>query len=106
MFNKLGERDQRCCTEHDRVSGIICHSIVRDLTAHVYVIVCLMCHAFEETRGVCSRPQRGSGVGGPRATFGNQFLRVVISTINKVVQGGKTTEALRWTQPSPAVVFA
>ena len=70
IFNEPGKREQQCCSEHGRVNQISCHSLVWDLTAHVYVVVCLLCHAFEEARGVCSRRQRDSGVGGNLASFG------------------------------------
>ena len=75
IFNEPEKRDQRCCSEHGRVSQISCHSLVRDLTTHIYLVVCLLCHAFEEARGVCTRRQRDSGVGGTRPPFGSQFLR-------------------------------
>ena len=84
IFNEPGKRELQCCSEDGRVSQISCHSLVRDLTAHVYVVVCLLCHAFKEARGVCTRRQRGSGVGGTRASFGYQFLRATIANIEGV----------------------
>ena len=87
VFNEPGKREQRCCSEHGRVSQIRCHSLVRDLTTDVYVVVCLLCHAFGEARGVCTRRQRDSGVGGTRATFGNQFLRATIANIEGGLKG-------------------
>ena len=84
IINEPGKREQQCCSQHGRVSQISCHSLLRDLTAHVYVVVCLLCHAFEEARGVCTRRQRDSGVGGTRASFGNQFLRATIANIEGV----------------------
>ena len=81
VFNEPRKREQRCCSEHGRVSQISCHSLVRDLTTHAYVVVCLLYHAFEEARGVCTRRQRDSGVSGTPATFGNQFLRATIANM-------------------------
>ena len=84
IFNEPGKREQRCCSEHGRVSQISYHSLVRDVITHDYVVVCLLCDAFEEARGVCTRRQRGSGVGGTRATFGNQFLGATIANTKGV----------------------
>ena len=38
IFNEPGKRELQCCSEHGRVSQISCHSLVRDLTAHIYVV--------------------------------------------------------------------
>ena len=52
IFNEPGKRELQCCSEHGRVSQISCHSLVRDLTAHVYVVVCLLCHAPDDSVAV------------------------------------------------------